>query len=88
LHGPAWKEACAALGVSWPLADRLDPDKSRKAAAAYLRVLARRYKGLTGKPATMEAIARMYKDGTYGYMTADGLRYWRKVQKALKEVRK
>lgn len=63
--------------------DRLNPDKSRAMTVIYLKHYGRRYEHKTGKPATLEVLARIHNGGPNGWAKPATEKYWLKVKKAL-----
>jgi len=64
--------------------DRRDPVKAREMVRIYLRHYGRVYERRTGKQATSEVLARIHNGGPRGYQKTATLKYWMKIQKALK----
>lgn len=65
-------------------ADRKDPDKSRQMVKFYLFHYGSAYLLKTGEMPTVEVLARIHNGGPKGYAKKATLKYWAKIQKAMK----
>lgn len=63
--------------------DRLNPSKSKAMTVIYLKHYGRAYERKTGKPATLEVLARIHNGGPNGWSKPATKEYWLKVKKAL-----
>lgn len=63
--------------------DRLNPNKSKDMTVIYLKHYGRAYERKTGKPATLEVLARIHNGGPNGWAKPATKEYWLKVKKAL-----
>jgi hypothetical protein len=64
--------------------DRDDKDKSIRICSMYLEIWGKHYEDSTGKDATFEVLARIWNGGPLGYKKESTLKYWSKVESALK----
>ena len=67
--------------------DRWDVSKSREMVRLYLIHYGRQYSRLTGKPCTLEVLARIHNGGPNGYKKKATEAYWQKVKKELDKMR-
>ena len=63
--------------------DRMNPKKSREMTIVYLKYYGWVYESKTGKPATLEVLARIHNGGPNGWAKPATEKYWLKVKKAL-----
>lgn len=70
-------------GTEYDYEDRWDAAKSREMVRLYLVHYGKRYSRLTGKPCTLEVLARIHNGGPNGFRKEATKSYWKKVQKVL-----
>jgi hypothetical protein len=67
--------------------DRWDAAKSREMVRLYLIHYGKRYTRLTGKPCTLEVLARIHNGGPNGFKKDATKKYWQKVKKELDKMK-
>ena len=84
LHKIHVRDVNNILGRSvYSYSDRLNPNKSKAVTVIYLKHYGRVYERKTGKPATLEVLARIHNGGPNGWSKPATKEYWLKVKKAL-----
>lgn len=66
-------------------ADRLDPVKAHRMVRLYLDYWGKQYVKRTGRPLTLEVLARIHNGGPEGWRKPATATYWRKVRKELRQ---
>ncbi len=75
-----WFDGIETLGVRWGLHERRNPDRSRVVVVAYFARYGTHYRRATGKPLTLEVLARLHNSGPWtGSWPKATNEYWRKV---------
>jgi len=70
-------------GCGFTYEDRTNIKKSKSIARHYLVYWGNKYQERTGKPATVEVLARIWNGGPRGYEKQATLKYWEKIKKEL-----
>ena len=74
-------------GSEFSYDDRWDAAKSREMVRLYLIHYGKRYSRLTGKPCTLEVLARIHNGGPNGFKKEATKKYWSKVKKELDKMK-
>jgi hypothetical protein len=83
IHSRYWKDGCYYLAVDYPYKMAYNPVKAKEVVKGYLMRYGVAYQKTTGKPVTMEVLARIHNGGPKGYTKAATLPYWEKVKALL-----
>lgn len=85
IHMAVIQDVNERCGTSYKAEDRNDPEKAREIMEKYIGIWAKHYEKTQGKPATDEIKARIWNGGPSGWRKKATLKYWKKVQKAMKQ---
>ena len=83
LHEIYVKDVNLFSGTSFRHADAFNPEKAKQIVRLYLIHYGKAYERKTGKPASLEVLARIHNGGPRGYEKKATARYWEKVKAIL-----
>jgi len=84
---PYWQDGCEYIKKDYPYSNAYNRRIATEVVRGYLTRYGKHYERKTGKKATLEVLARIHNGGPNGWKKQATVKYWRKIQQALKEMK-